>query len=133
MDQQGLSSLVQVNDVNRITSKIESRYVTKIAGADVKYFGKTYKGAVDLGPTLTRIEDGKILSHFKNDGVVFENVDRVTGKNLLPTKKYGYYTEHVVPTAAETGPGTQRIIAGKNGERYYTPDHYKSFIDLSIK
>jgi ribonuclease T1 len=27
----------------------------------------------------------------------------------------------------QDGTGPRRIIAGKNGERYYTPDHYRSF------
>lgn len=111
----------------RLAAEIEARYTTKIAGAEVKYFAKTYRGTVDLSPTLQRIEKGETLSQFKNDGAIFEN-----RKNpLRPQKQADYYHEYVVPTANEPLEGTQRIIAGKNGERYYTPDHYETFIDLS--
>ena len=106
---------------------INSKYVTKIAGVKVDYFGKTYEGTVDLGPTLGRINVGQKLSQFKQDGSIFEN-----RLNNLPQKPNGYYSEYVVPTGTETGPGAQRIVVGQNGERYYTPDHYKSFINLNI-
>jgi filamentous hemagglutinin len=80
-----------------------------------------YSGDVDLRPTLDRIERGKRL-RFPNDGAVFENRER-----RLPTKSPGYYHEYVLPTPGDDGPGAQRIVAGDNGEVYYTPDHYRAF------
>ncbi len=80
-----------------------------------------FKGTVDVGPTLKRIERGEKL-RFSHDGIVFENRER-----RLPKKTAGYYREYVHPTAGQDGPGPQRIIKGKNAETYYTHDHYRTF------
>ncbi|WP_404995342.1 ribonuclease domain-containing protein [Cupriavidus pauculus] len=29
-----------------------------------------------------------------------------------------------------SGVGPQRIVTGRNGEVYYTPDHYKTFVPV---
>jgi ribonuclease T1 len=79
-----------------------------------------YKGPIDLNPTLDRIERGEENRH-RNDGTSFQNRE-----NRLPRKPTGYYKEYVHPTKGESGPGPQRII-GKEGEVWYTPDHYKTF------
>lgn len=51
---------------------------------------------------------------------------------LLPIKtNTKYYKEYELPTPFIPSPGSQRIIRGFNGELYYTPDHYKSFIPLN--
>ena len=42
----------------------------------------------------------------------------------LPAGPPGYYREYTVPTRL-AGPG--RITMGKNRERCYTPDHYRTF------
>lgn len=90
--------------------------------------GTVYQGTVDLQPTLDRIANGGApLS--KNDGTVFQNRP-VNGVQLLPVEPAGYYTEYVVPTPGINGPGPQRIVTGKGGEIYYTPDHYQSFIPM---
>ncbi|WP_081259462.1 filamentous hemagglutinin N-terminal domain-containing protein [Burkholderia territorii] len=90
--------------------------------------GTVYQGTVDLQPTLDRITNGGApLS--KNDGTVFQNRP-VNGVQLLPVEPAGYYTEYVVPTPGINGPGPQRIVTGKGGEIYYTPDHYQSFIPM---
>ena len=80
-----------------------------------------YKGTVDLKPTLDRIERGEANRH-RNDGAQFQNRE-----NRLPRKPSGYYKEYVHPTPGENGPGPQRIIIGKQGEVWYTADHYKTF------
>ena len=41
-----------------------------------------------------------------------------------------YYREYVVPTPGINGAGPQRIVVGRFGEWYYTPDHYKTFINF---
>jgi len=100
-----------------------------IEGVQVKQFGKTIQeGTVDLQPTLERIQQGIKHPHH-HDGTVFKNLE---GK--LPKKPEKYYTEYVVETVGEgapKGPGPQRLITGKNGEMYYTPDHYESFIPVN--
>src|SRR5262245_17435613 len=80
-----------------------------------------FRGDIDVGPTLARINRGEQLD-FAHDGIVFQNRER-----RLPSKPPGYYHEFVHPTPGLAGPGPQRIIRGRNGEIYYTSDHYRSF------
>ena len=80
-----------------------------------------YRGDVDLTATLQRIERGKRL-RFSHDGITFENRER-----RLPAKPGGYYQEFVHPTPGVEGPGGQRVVLGRDGEVYYTPDHYRTF------
>jgi guanyl-specific ribonuclease Sa len=80
-----------------------------------------FRGDVGVGLTLDRIKRGERLS-FSHDGVVFQNRER-----RLPQKPAGYYHEFVHPTPSAGGPGPQRIIIGREGETYYTPDHYRTF------
>jgi filamentous hemagglutinin len=80
-----------------------------------------FRGDIDVGPTLARIDRGGQLE-FTNDGIVFQNRER-----RLPSKPQGYYHEYVHPTPGLAGPGPQRIVRGRDGEIYYTPDHYRSF------
>lgn len=71
--------------------------------------------------TLALIEtDGPFP--YERDGITFQNRER-----LLPSKPRGYYREYTVITPGENDRGARRIIAGENGERYYTDDHYESF------
>jgi ribonuclease T1 len=59
---------------------------------------------------------------YKQDGVVFGNVE-----GLLPRHERGYYREFTVPTPGAGNRGARRIIAGREGELYYSDDHYASF------
>jgi ribonuclease T1 len=81
-----------------------------------------FQGDVDLSDTLARIDAGRRLKNFRNDGTVFQNRER-----RLPTKPSGYYREWVHPTPGFFGPGPQRIVTGEGGEAFYTPDHYRTF------
>ncbi len=80
-----------------------------------------FRGDVDVGPTLERIDRSERLE-FAHDGIVFQNRER-----RLPRKPANYYREFVHPTPELGGPGPQRIVMGREGETYYTPDHYRSF------
>lgn len=80
-----------------------------------------YRGDIDVGPTLARIQRDERL-RFSHDGIVFQNRE-----SRLPRKPAGYYHEFVHPTPGVGGPGPQRIVMGREGEAYYTPDHYKTF------
>jgi ribonuclease T1 len=59
---------------------------------------------------------------YRQDGAVFQNRER-----LLPRKPNGYYHEYTVETPGSPDRGARRIIAGGEGELYYTDDHYDSF------
>jgi ribonuclease T1 len=59
---------------------------------------------------------------YQRDGITFENRER-----KLPEKARGYYREYTVRTPGESDRGARRIISGRSGERYYTPDHYRTF------
>ena len=94
-----------------------------IRGLDGKIL---FKGTIDLKPTLDRIERGGSNRH-RNDGTTFQNRE-----GRLPRKSSGYYKEYVHPTPHEHGPGPQRVIVGRDGDIWYTPDHYKTFKRLKI-
>lgn len=81
-----------------------------------------YRGDVDLQPVLDRIEAGERDRH-PNDGSVFANRE-----GRLPRKPRGYYTEWVIRTPGLREVGPQRLVTGQQGEVYYTPDHYDSFV-----
>lgn len=59
---------------------------------------------------------------FRRDGTVFGNYER-----RLPQQKRSYYREYTVPTPGARNRGARRIVIGQPDERYYTPDHYRSF------
>jgi RHS repeat-associated protein len=91
----------------------------------VDKFAGTLEGTVNLKPTLERIASGGKFPHV-NDGGEFKNLE-----GRLPKQSAGYYKEYVVPTPGNNKAGVQRIVTGQNGEYYYTPDHYKTFIPLN--
>lgn len=59
---------------------------------------------------------------YDQDGTVFQNREQ-----LLPRQARGYYREYTVETPGENDRGARRIVAGRDGELYYTDDHYDSF------
>lgn len=66
------------------------------------------------------IEDGPFP--FDRDGITFQNRE-----GLLPDEPRGYYKEYTVITPGVSTRGARRIVAGAEGEFYYTDDHYESF------
>ena len=71
--------------------------------------------------TLALIRQGGPFPH-QRDGVVFGNFEK-----HLPPKGRGYYHEYTVRTPGAAHRGARRIVTGRNGERYYTDDHYRTF------
>lgn len=59
---------------------------------------------------------------YRKDGVVFENRE-----HRLAAQPRGHWREYTVPTPGESDRGARRIIAGKDGELFYTRDHYRTF------
>ena len=82
----------------------------------------------DLPPearrTLALIDAGGPFPYAR-DGLVFRNRER-----LLPSRPGGYYREYTVQTPGARDRGARRIVAGEGGERYYTADHYRSFMRI---
>ena len=65
---------------------------------------------------------------YSQDGAVFHNAE-----GHLPHEPDGYYHEYTVLTPGASTRGARRIITGRDGQFYYTADHYDSFeqVDLS--
>ena len=80
-----------------------------------------WRGDIDLQPHLARIEAGERDPH-RTDGGVFGNRE-----GLLPARPAAYYREYVVRTPGITHAGPQRLVIGKDGEVFYTYDHYRTF------
>lgn len=76
--------------------------------------------------TMDLIEAGGPFP-YRQDGQVFNNAE-----HRLPAEPRGYYHEYTVPTPGSPDRGARRIITGKNGEVYYTADHYESFRAVDV-
>lgn len=74
--------------------------------------------------TLDLIDRGGPFRYVK-DGSVFSNRE-----GRLPEHPRGYYREYTVPTPTAKNRGARRIVRGKNGETWYTRDHYKTFVRI---
>jgi ribonuclease T1 len=83
-----------------------------VRSADLPVEARRVLGLIDAGGPYP----------YSQDGTVFGNVER-----LLPAHPRGWYHEYTVPTPGSRDRGGRRIIAGKDGARYYTADHYESF------
>jgi len=71
--------------------------------------------------TLALIRAGGPFPHDR-DGSVFGNREA-----LLPKRERGHYREYTVRTPGARDRGARRIVAGRDGEYYYTDDHYRTF------
>jgi len=71
--------------------------------------------------TLALIRAGGPFPHEEDDGV-FGNRERI-----LPRQGSGYYREYTVETPGDDDRGPRRIVAGADGDFYWTADHYASF------
>lgn len=72
--------------------------------------------------TLALIDKGGPFPYPEKDGSTFYNRER-----LLPNKPKGYYKEYTIPTPGRRDRGARRFVIGRQGEIYYTQDHYRSF------
>ena len=77
--------------------------------------------------TVRLIEKGGPFPYPSNDGVVFHNNER-----LLPSEPDGYYHEYTVPTPGSQTRGARRMITGRDGQYYYTGDHYETFVAVDV-
>jgi filamentous hemagglutinin len=93
--------------------------------AIVNYDRVIYRGSVDLNPELNRIREGRQLNH-RNDGGIFSNRER-----RLPTADRDTYREFVYTQRGIPFPGPARIILNRQGQVWFTGDHYNSFIKVT--
>ncbi len=71
--------------------------------------------------TLALIKEGGPFP-YDRDGIIFGNFEK-----RLPSQPRGYYREYTVKSPWRRDRGPRRIIAGRQGEYFYTEDHYRSF------
>ncbi|MFN2643810.1 MAG: ribonuclease domain-containing protein [Burkholderiales bacterium] len=71
--------------------------------------------------TLALIDAGGPFPYAR-DGAVFSNRER-----QLPARERGYYREYTVETPGARDRGPRRIVVGRDGDYYYSDDHYRSF------
>jgi len=71
--------------------------------------------------TLVLIKEGGPFP-YDRDGIIFRNFEK-----RLPLKPRDYYREYTVKSPWRRDRGPRRIIAGREGEYFYTDDHYASF------
>ncbi|KRC56711.1 MULTISPECIES: ribonuclease domain-containing protein [unclassified Nocardioides] len=94
--------------------------------ADRDEDGLPYVDLADLPPeaaeTVELIDAGGPFPYPGKDGSTFGNFEGV-----LPDRGRGYYAEYTVETPGLDHRGARRIIAGDEGELYWTEDHYASF------
>jgi guanyl-specific ribonuclease Sa len=77
----------------------------------------------EVNKTLDRIERGGPFP-FAKDGTAFKNRE-----GLLPAN--GNYTEFTVVTPGAGNRAARRVVVdGNSGRKYYSDDHYKSFIQI---
>ncbi len=74
--------------------------------------------------TLDLIASGGPYPFNQDDGV-FQNRE-----GILPDQQRGYYREYTVITPSSGDRGARRIVAGADGDLYYTSDHYGSFKEI---
>lgn len=65
---------------------------------------------------------------FPDDGAEYRNREGV-----LPDCAAGYYRLYTVPTPGVPDKGNRRLITGSDGESFYTPDRYASFVLIDVR
>lgn len=83
-----------------------------------------YRGSISIEATLNRIDAFEKLP-YSEDGTEYGNHSR-----QLPKKFKGYYHQYVIPTEGVPGAGHQRLVVGGQGELYYSPDNFETFVRM---
>ena len=78
----------------------------------------------ELLATLALIDSGGPFP-YRKDGSTFNNREA-----QLPAQPRGYYREYTVKTPGSNDRGARRVVQGKDGDTWYTSDHYKTFVRI---
>lgn len=127
-----------------LSHSAEAGLLTRLLGPTVQFFTKTHTtddmiraASRSSAPSIPRIRNRNLPQQaretqnlikkggpfpYDRDGAEFMNRE---GK--LPAKPNGHYREYTVPSPGKPNRGARRIVAGKDGEMYYTDDHYNTF------
>lgn len=81
----------------------------------------------EAAPVLEQIDSGEPFDSNK-DGGTWKNRE-----GWLPERELGYYAEYTVPTPGTPDRWKRRLVVGKDGEVYFTDDHYGSFAVVDAK
>ena len=81
---------------------------------------------LDIPRETLRLIEARGPFPYDRDGAVFQNRE-----GRLPARPRGHYREYTVPTPGSGDRGARRIVVGREGDRYYTGDHYRSFRRIS--
>ena len=76
---------------------------------------------VGIWDTLRRVAKGPPYP-YRQDGESFSNREA-----RLPKRERGWWHEYTVETPGSPDRGARRLLVGKDGETWYTADHYRSF------
>lgn len=76
--------------------------------------------------TLRRVAHGPPFP-YRQDGASFSNRE-----GRLPTRDRGWWHEYTVETPGSPDRGARRLVIGKDGETWYSGDHYRSFVRLAL-
>jgi ribonuclease T1 len=108
-----------------IACRADAAPTTRPASPEGPTGGLPVVSLADLPPeaaeTIALIDAGGPYP-YRQDGTVFGNRE-----GLLPDRPPGYYREYTVTTPGSDDRGARRIVAGADGEMYWTADHYDSF------
>jgi ribonuclease T1 len=74
--------------------------------------------------TLDLIARGGPFPH-PQDGSIFSNRE-----HRLPARESGYYREYTVPTPGSPDRGARRVVQGRDGDTWYTSNHYQTFVRI---
>ena len=78
----------------------------------------------ELLATLALIDRGGPFP-YRKDGSTFANREA-----QLPAQPRGYYLEYTVRTPGASNRGARRVVQGKDGDTWYTSNHYETFVRI---
>ena len=81
---------------------------------------------VGIWDTLRRVAKGPPYP-YRQDGESFSNREA-----RLPKRERGWWHEYTVETPGSPDRGARRLLVGKDGETWYTADHYRTFVRLIV-
>lgn len=124
----GDASSVVVSDQDSVATQVLLDETERATESTTKVIYDRTISVNDLPPeaieTLLLIDDDGPYP-YRKDGSTFQNRE-----GRLPDRPGDHYREFTVETPGSTDRGARRIVAGTDGELYWTDDHYDSFAQI---